>query len=168
MKIGSKHSERTKRNMSLAHMGHKTSKKTREKISRSLTGRVRPEEVRRKLSITHKRLGTKPPVWNPKGGKLPISKQQKKLLRILGPNWLPEVKVLTGTKGRGYGYFKIDVACKKLMIGIECDGVSHFSDKAKDRDKRKNEELKKLGWRIIRLRNNSITKMKNTEIMRLI
>ena len=47
--------------------------------------------------------------------------------------------------------FHIDVFIPKLGIGIECDGKTHGSKKAKAKDKWKDAELKKVGIRIIRI-----------------
>jgi hypothetical protein len=53
-------------------------------------------------------------------------------------------------------HYKLDVANPKEKIAIEVDGYSHNTILAKIRDKRKEEVLKTLGWRIIRIKNQDV------------
>ena len=57
-RLGKKHSEETKKRISLAKIGTKASEETKKKISSSNSGRLCSEETRKKISEAHlKRLG---------------------------------------------------------------------------------------------------------------
>ena len=86
---------------------------------------------------------------------------QKLLALALG--WPMEVVVKT-EKERGSGYpnhYKIDVANVALKIGIELDGQSHNSEKARERDKKKDALLITKGWRMLRFKNKEV--LNNTQ-----
>lgn len=53
--IGKKHSEATKEKMRVAQLGHSCSLETKTKIGNANRGKVRTEEVRKKLSASHLR-----------------------------------------------------------------------------------------------------------------
>ena len=57
-----------------------------------------------------------------------------------------------------YGYKAIgnyigDFYCPKLKLSIEVDGREHYTEKGKNYDKRRTEELGKFGVRVIRFSN---------------
>ena len=67
-------------------------------------------------------------------------------------------------KGNGYrwlrqkpiGDYIIDFYCPKLKLAIEVDGTTHLENKDKVYDKKRTEELEKLGIKILRFWNNDI------------
>jgi len=68
-------------------------------------------------------------------------------------------------KGRGNGYpthYKIDVAIPSKMIAIEVDGLSHCSIDRQQQDRKKDDLLTSLGWRVFRFTNRQVAE--NLEI----
>jgi group I intron endonuclease len=60
-RIFSKHPEITRVKMSAAHKGKHLSEEHKEKIGKSNSGKIRSAETKKKISETHKQLGTTPP-----------------------------------------------------------------------------------------------------------
>jgi hypothetical protein len=64
------------------------------------------------------------------------------------------------TKGHGTRHtkippcYKVDYAHPRRLIAIELDGPSHRGPGMKDRDQKKTEVLRALGWRVWRLRHS--------------
>ena len=54
------------------------------------------------------------------------------------------------------GDYIIDFYCPKLKLVIEVDGTTHLENKDKVYDKKRTEELEKLGIKILRFWNNDI------------
>jgi len=54
------------------------------------------------------------------------------------------------------GDYIIDFYCPKLKLAIEVDGTTHLENKDKVYDKKRTEELEKLGIKILRFWNNDI------------
>jgi len=52
-----------------------------------------------------------------------------------------------------------------LKIGIEVDGQSHNSAKAKERDSKKDRKLEELGWHILRFRNEEVLENLNDTLL---
>ena len=50
----------------------------------------------------------------------------------------------------------MDFYCPKLKLAIEVDGTTHLENKDKVYDKKRTEELEKLGIKILRFWNNDI------------
>lgn len=117
--------------------------------------------VREKVSAILKNMGHRPSQrgGNGKG----MTEMQSALLARLSDDWIPEYAVSLGKKTQGYPTcYKLDLAIPSLRIGIEVDGVSHFS--RKDQDQKKDEKLISLGWTIIRFWNKEIKEWLNSEL----
>ena len=83
---------------------------------------------------------------------------QQALLEALGHGWAPELAVPT-KMSRGSGYptsYKLDLGNTALKLGIEVDGPSHDSPRARAKDGKKSALLATLGWRVLRVRNEAI------------
>ena len=52
--------------------------------------------------------------------------------------------------------YLVDFYCPKLKLAIEVDGTTHLENKDKVYDKKRTEELEKLGIKILRFWNNDI------------
>ncbi len=89
----------------------------------------------------------------------------RRLRRSLTPqevklwNWLREGPVLQGFHFRRQapiGRFIVDFACVKSRLIIEIDGSQHGSDHGRLRDRRRDEALAALGFRVLRFWNHEI------------
>jgi very-short-patch-repair endonuclease len=72
--------------------------------------------------------------------------------------WEMEVAVPT-KQPRGSGYptcYKIDIGNKTLRVGVEVDGASHFSLERQLQDRKKEELLQSLGWKVLRFSNEDV------------
>lgn len=120
--------------------------------------------IKEKSIATNKALGTRPIIRGGNGQEMPIP--QRVLLTALGNGWYAEHTIATHLRKLKNGYptcYKIDIANPKKMIGIEVDGGSHQLLKRKEQDKKKTLFLEKLGWKILRFKNEEI--MSNLELV---
>jgi len=119
------------------------------------------KETRDKMSNTLKYIGHKPRIQGGNGKEMPVS--QRVLLVALGKGWYAEHVVLTkGIMDSPYNY-KIDIANPKKMIAIEVDGRSHCLLKRQEQDRKKEKILKKLGWIVLRFKNEEV--MSNLDLV---
>lgn len=98
-----------------------------------------------------KRDGTIVPSGNGRGP----TPAQRNLATALG---LPmEVVVGMGQwrRGRAKNY-KLDIANRSILLGIEIDGWGHDSAKGRALDKKKTEALAGLGWTVLRFSNEQV------------
>jgi very-short-patch-repair endonuclease len=79
---------------------------------------------------------------------------QRLLLEALGPEWVAELRFPWGPKG--IPAWVVDLAHRELQIAVEVDGGSHRPASARARDRRKEEFLNALGWRVFRVPNGDI------------
>lgn len=94
-----------------------------------------------------------------RGGNGKVSPFEEALFRRLGKPWVLSYAVTTG-KAKGFpNHLKIDLANPKDKIAIELDGHSHQAFERKDQDKRKDDFLTSLGWRVIRMTNQEAIRM---------
>ena len=115
-------------------------------------------ETREKVSTTLQAMGHRPPVKGGNGQPEPLP--QRMLRERLGPAWKTvrvglsaEVRARFGTEARHY---EVDIANPDRRLGVEVDGVNHRARRVRERDKRKDEILAFLGWKIIRMTNDAI------------
>lgn len=111
-----------------------------------------------KLSDTLRKIGHRPVIQGGNGRGL--TKPQIAMLKILGTEWKSELAVRT-YKQRGSGYpgcYKLDIANEKLKIGIEIDGANHVG-RRQALDRKKDDLLVTLGWKVFRLKNKDALKM---------
>jgi very-short-patch-repair endonuclease len=97
----------------------------------------------------------------------------KELARRLRKNSTKsEIKLwyyLKGKKMMGYDFHRqkpidnsiVDFFCNKLKLVIELDGYTHTFEEVVDKDKFKQEQLKRLGVNVLRFRDEDV--MKNME-----
>jgi hypothetical protein len=107
-----------------------------------------------KMMTTLRAMGWMPPVQGGNGKPLPVA--QMLLASALG--WEMEVAVPT-KQPRGSGYptcYKIDIGNKTLRVGVEVDGASHFSLERQLQDRKKEELLQSLGWKVLRFSNEDV------------
>ena len=110
--------------------------------------------AREKLSATLKKIGHQPKYRGGNGRPSPVP--VKILFHALEGLGF-EIEVAVPTKmGRYSGYptcYKIDIANKKMKIGIEIDGNTHHSPARRFQDIKKENLLTSLGWTILRFTN---------------
>jgi hypothetical protein len=126
------------------------------KHKRSLNNPMHNIEYRNKMKQTLKRLGHKPKVQggNGRGTTLP----QEIVLNMLKNDWIVEYVLVLGIYGgKEYpNHYKIDIANPSLKIAIEIDGASHQAIERKVQDRKKENKLKEMGWKVIRFKNNEV------------
>jgi very-short-patch-repair endonuclease len=60
------------------------------------------------------------------------------------------------------GNYILDFYCRKLKLGIELDGNSHFTETGQEKDKERDDYLNKLGITVMRFENDLIMKRLET------
>jgi very-short-patch-repair endonuclease len=68
-------------------------------------------------------------------------------------------KQLLGYKFRrqhGVDRYILDFYCPELMLAIEVDGESHNSDEARERDRKRQEEIEQYGIRFLRFTDDEV------------
>jgi very-short-patch-repair endonuclease len=120
--------------MSSSRKGRKVSKATRLKISKSTKGKL-PKNWTQIIGRRNK-------FWQ---------KKLYKLVKKYFPKCKYEYKVQINKKRRRF----LDVAIVDKMIDIEYDGMIHLSRKVQINDKKREKELIKSGWKIIRFNKNN-------------
>lgn len=116
---------------------------------------MKKPEVRERVSNALKEIGHKPPIQGGNGRGL--TKAQKALSEALG--WPTEVIVSIGKGNMKEGrpsHYKIDIANPAMKIAIEVDGPSHQALVVQQRDQRKTEFLRGLGWTVLRFSNQAV------------
>lgn len=111
-------------------------------------------DVRQRASQSLRAIGHKPTIQG--GNGRPMPEPQRILSEAMG--WPTEVVVKTYMP-RGSGYppaYKIDVASKELMVGIEIDGESHYALVRQAQDAKKEELLSGYGWTVLRFSNKDV------------
>ena len=117
---------------------------------------LNPENIEKGL-VTRRLRGTLD-AWGEKnrgGNGRPLPIPQQILAVALG--WPTEVPIALGRITNYPTCYKIDIANRKLKLGIEVDGVGHLG-KGKFLDQKKTEKLEELGWKILRFSNKEIMK----------
>jgi hypothetical protein len=113
---------------------------------------------REKMRGTLKRINHQPPFRGGNGKPLPIP--QEALMKALA-EFSPVAEYVQRTgMGRHSGYpshYKIDIAIPQIMLAIEVDGMSHSVISRQEQDKKKEELLSSLGWKVLRFTNRRIT-----------
>lgn len=114
--------------------------------------------VRIKVSARLKEIGHSPKV---RGGNGQDATEAEKVLSLLFSDlgFVNQCAVPT-RKPRGSGYptcYKIDCGNPELKVGVEADGRSHESVLRKTLDRKKDDFLTGMGWKIFRFRNEKIT-----------
>ncbi|HDZ27302.1 MAG TPA: DUF559 domain-containing protein [Candidatus Aminicenantes bacterium] len=107
--------------------------------------------------ISTKRINGTLNVWlGKRGGNGQFTPQQVLLATALG--WPMEVAISLGKRQKGYPTnYKVDVGNKKLKLGIEVDGKNHRMKRNILKDKKKENKLEELGWKVLRFTNKEIT-----------
>jgi len=157
-------SKATRLKMSLAGKGKKhgpLSDTAKGKISKANLGRKRTKAARAKMrAAAFKRIGS--------NGK-PRTPAQLKLYSLLGKTWTLELPIKIGNGLDGYPTnYKVDIGNRSKMIAIECDGVTHRATKQKVQDIKKDQKLKTIGWKIIRLSDEFVLSTSKAELNRII
>jgi hypothetical protein len=121
--------------------------------------------VRKKVSQTLQKIHHKPKIQGGNGRGFTVP--QSILLDKLGDGWFGEHVVCTG-KCKGYpNHYKIDIANPELMVAIEVDGLSHQALSVKAKDKKKQEKLESLGWKVLRVSNKEVLNTLDTVIQKV-
>lgn len=90
------------------------------------------------------------------GGNGAKSPAEKKVMGLLGEPWKHNHAVSMGAGSRVQGlppHYKIDLARPDLNLGVELDGNSHNSPRARALDEKKDRALAERGWTILRFGN---------------
>lgn len=117
---------------------------------------MRNPESKAKMKTTLRAMQWKPPVQG--GNGKPPSVPQMLLASALG--WQMEVAVPT-RQPRGSGYptsYKLDIGNRDLRVGVEVDGASHCSLERQAQDRKKEDLLRSLGWKVLRFTNKDVTR----------
>lgn len=116
------------------------------------------EKSREKLSDTLKAIGHKPRIRGGNGRGL--TRPQQLLLTVLDNNWKPEYCISLGKKQPGFPTnYKVDIGDPARRIAIEVDGNTHNGPGQRQKDRKKDDKLRNLGWYVIRIRNATVLKM---------
>ena len=119
--------------------------------------------ARMKMKATLRKIKHRPIRRGGNGQLLPLA--QLALLHALGEGWEAEVAIATKMRHLGTGYptcYKMDIANKERMIGIELDGTSHSSLERRAQDTKKTEFLISQGWSIYRVSNTKALELYST------
>ena len=113
---------------------------------------TRSAEVRAKISKSKK--GQAPVIRG--GNGTGLTKPQEMLLIALSEfSPIPEYSITTHKK-KGSGFpqsYKPDIAIPQYKISIDIDGNSHHSHVRKGQDRKKDDVLRNLGWKVFRFWN---------------
>ena len=119
------------------------------------TNGMKDPVVRETVSTKLRAMGWKPKVrmGNGKGPTI----HQLAIASALG--WEMEVAIPTKMNRSDRLYptcYKVDVGNALLKIAIEVDGPSHYALKRQEQDKKKDEFLKSIGWKVLRFKNKQV------------
>jgi very-short-patch-repair endonuclease len=79
------------------------------------------------------------------------------MLQVHSP--ILNMPIATKLAAEGYPtHYKIDVAIPGIKLAVEADGSSHFGEKRRKSDLRKDAFLTGLGWKVLRFSNRMILK----------
>ncbi|MCC6444318.1 MAG: DUF559 domain-containing protein [Armatimonadetes bacterium] len=91
------------------------------------------------------------------------------------PNWIPEYRVHTrqrnpdGTFAKGVANnYRLDFGNPVDKVYVEIDGSSHTLEGAKERDERKDEFMKSLGWQGVRIPESEVLESLEVVVNRII
>ena len=111
-------------------------------------------QSRMKMKARLKEINHKPIKRGGNGKLLPIP--QLALLHAMGEGWEAELAVPTGARSKGLPMptcYKIDIANKERMIGVELNGGSHGTLERQEQDRKKVAFLEAEGWSIFQVSN---------------
>lgn len=89
-----------------------------------------------------------------------LEQKVEEALKLLNWEYIPQYPTRTG--------YVIDFALPQLKVGIEVDGPFHERGKAKKRDRFRDLQLRREGWKIIRINWHEIEKIEPEEIASLL
>ena len=139
---------------------YKITSKGKDKVSECITKR------NKETSLPHYTPTKEEFMKIRKGNGHGITIPQKILTESLGDGWINEYPIKTKCiGGRSSGFptnYKVDIANPTKMIAIEVDGRSHDSVERKEKDIKKESALQKLGWKVLRFKNEDILRNINT------
>ena len=93
------------------------------------------------------------------GGNGKISPMEQRLWEALGEHWSLAHAVTTDQLARAEGcpnHYKLDLALPAIRLAVEADGGTHNSPAAQERDGRKDRNLTRMGWTVLRFKNYEI------------
>jgi hypothetical protein len=119
------------------------------------TGKPWSEEVRAKISKTHKASGK---TFLERGGNgRGASRAEQLVLNCLPKSFIYNYAVALGGKGHGYpSNYKVDFGDPVKKLALEVDGVSHRQHGREGQDKKKEAKLRELGWSVCRISNEEV------------
>ena len=112
--------------------------------------------VKERVAASRRATGDWAPSVRGGNGRGP-TEPQKKLLDALGAGWGVELAIPTSLP-RGSGYptaYKVDLALPSAKMAVEVDGHTHNSPRQRALDRKKDECLRGLGWRVWRFSNRA-------------
>ena len=123
------------------------------------------QEIRRKVSTTLKEMGHSPKLRG--GNGRPPTEAEIKLYELFYPSGFKlQTIVKTGCYRGTNGYpshYKIDCGHINMKIAIEADGLSHSTLNRQEQDRKKEQYLTGLGWKVFRFTNREI--LENPEMV---
>lgn len=88
-------------------------------------------------------------------------------LVLTGAGLAPERTQIDVYDREGYHVGRLDMGWESWKVGVEYDGVQHWSDpRQRDRDIDRSAELEALGWRIIRVSADMLRNRPGTDVAR--
>ena len=150
------------RDAQVREISSKTAANTNRKYAAQrmrLNNPMRDPVSKARMQTTLRAMGWMPQVQGGNGKPPPVA--QMLLASALG--WEMEVAVPT-KQPRGSGYptcYKLDMANRDLRIGVEVDGPSHCSLERQAQDRKKEELLQSLGWKVLRFSNEVVIRNLN-------
>lgn len=118
-------------------------------------------EHRAKLSAALKARGHKPKVQGGNGRGMTPAEQL--ISEVLPAGWVWNYPVALGERQPGFPTnYKLDFAWADQMVGLEVDGNSHTAKARQEQDRKKEEKLATLGWKVFRISNVQAVSMSST------
>ena len=122
------------------------------------------ESAREKMSKTLRAIGHAPKTRG--GNGRGMTEPQKHILEILGTGWVAELAIPTKVPRSAKLYptcYRVDLGNLRMKIAIELDGRSHNGRRSL-LDVKKDEFLVGLGWKVLRLSNESAMSITSTSL----
>ena len=147
-----KHSERH-RDWWNSQKGVKLRQKTSERMKKNPL--MHDPKIYRKAVAGIRAAGCRPPVRG--GNGTGPTKAEWQLMRMF-PEGIWNYGIKTG-KWNGSGIppiYKVDLGFPKIRLAIEADGATHNSPSRRAKDRKKENFLKGIGWKVLRFSNREI------------
>lgn len=151
--LGKKPSAETREKLSQIAKAHARDPAWRQRVSDGTKARMHDPEIRERHLAALDRVFTVAPNGNNFTGGMgqPLPDHIQDFAKILCPvGYLCDTVTVTFDKCGAH--YTLDFANVEAKVDIEIDGSSHRSVKRKEKDRRRDDFLRRLGWKVIRIR----------------